>query len=96
MDDLFGQAMERIDLELVQEYKEKGYVIDCIKKRAIQFSHSLIELKRQRMRKKSKKNIIPLDAAIWLVPYNRDSPLLEMRDICLTADTVCRKVSPNV
>lgn len=96
MSDLFSQAIERVDLELIQEYKEEGYEIDRIEKRTVQFSHGPIELKRRRMRKKGMKSIVPLDAAIGLAPYKRYSPLVEMKAVSLAADSVYRKASDAI
>lgn len=66
----FSKALERIDLELILEYKEKGYEIDRIEKRTVQFSFGPVELKRRRMRKKGEKSIVPLDLAIGLKNIN--------------------------
>ena len=96
MSDFFSQAIERVDLELIQEYKEEGYEIDRIEKRTVQFSHGPIELKRRRMRKKGMKSIVPLDAAIGLAPYKRYSPLVEMKAVSLAADSVYRKASDAI
>ena len=48
---LFSKALERIDLELILEYKEKGFEIDRIEERTVQFSFGPVVLKRRRMRK---------------------------------------------
>ena len=52
---LFSNALERIDLELILEYKDKGYEIDRIEKRTVQFSFGPVVLKRRRMQKKVRK-----------------------------------------
>ena len=52
---LFSNALERIDLELILKYKDKGYEIDRIEKRTVQFSFGPVVLKRRRMRKKVRK-----------------------------------------
>ena len=57
----FSKALERIDLELILEYKEKGYEIDRIEKRTVQFSFGPVELERRRMRKKGEKSIVRTD-----------------------------------
>ncbi|MDN6290893.1 MAG: ISLre2 family transposase [Tetragenococcus koreensis] len=93
LSNLFSQAMERIDLELIQEYKEEGYEIDRIEKRTVQFSHGPVELKRRRMRKRGEKSVVPLDAAIGLEKYKRYSPLVEMKAVRLASDSVYRKAA---
>lgn len=93
---LFSKALERIDLELILEYKEKGYEIDRIEKRTVQFSFGPVELKRRRMRKKGEKSIVPLDLAIGLEKHKRYSPLVEMKAVSLASDSVYRKASDAI
>lgn len=93
LSDLFAQAIERVDLELIQEHKEQGYEIDRIEKRTIQFIYGPVELKRRRMRKKGEKSVIPLDEAIGLKKYKRYSPLVEMKAVTLASDSVYRKAA---
>jgi len=90
---LFSKALERIDLELIQEYKEKGFEIDRIEERTVQFSFGPVTLKRRRMRKKGEKSVIPLDLAIGLDKHKRYSPLVEMKAVSLASDSVYRKAS---
>src|SRR5699024_6721764 len=56
---LFSKALERIDLELILEYKEKGFEIDRIEERTVQFSFGPVVLKRRRMRKKRREKYCP-------------------------------------
>lgn len=37
LSELFSQALSQIDLELIQDYKDDGYVIDRVEKRTIHF-----------------------------------------------------------
>ncbi|WP_159431729.1 hypothetical protein [Atopostipes suicloacalis] len=46
-------------MELILEYKEKGFEIDRIEKRTVQFSFGPVVLKRRRMRKKGEKKYCP-------------------------------------
>lgn len=96
LSELFAQALSRIDLELVQTYKEKGYEIDRIEKRTIQFSFGPIEVKRRRMRKKGEKSVVPLDTAIGLEKHKQYSPLVEMKAAYLASDSVYRKASDAI
>ena len=93
---LFSNALERIDLELILEYKDKGFEIDRIEKRTVQFSFGPVELKRRRMRKKGEKSIVPLDLAIGLEKHKRYSPLVEMKAVSLASDSVYRKASDAI
>ena len=93
---LFSNALERIDLELILEYKDKGYEIDRIEKRTVQFSFGPVVLKRRRMRKKGEKSIVPLDLAIGLEKHKRYSPLVEMKAVSLASDSVYRKASDAI
>ena len=93
---LFSNALERIDLELILEYKDKGYEIDRIERRTVQFSFGPVELKRRRMRKKGEKSIVPLDLAIGLEKHKRYSPLVEMKAVSLASDSVYRKASDAI
>lgn len=93
---LFSKALERIDLELILEYKEKGFEIDRIEERTVQFSFGPVRLKRRRMRKKGKKSIVPLDIAIGLEKHKRYSPLVEMKAVSLASDSVYRKASDAI
>lgn len=94
--DLFSQAIERVDLELIQEYKENGYEIDRIEKRTVQFGFGATELRRRRMRKKGEKSVVPLDTAIGLDKRKRYSPLVEMKAASLASDSVYRKVADAI
>lgn len=96
LSDLFSKALERVDLELIQEYKDQGYEIDRVEKRTVQFTHGPVELKRRRMRKKGEKSIVPLDASIGLEKYKRYSPLVEMKAVRLASDSVYRKASDAI
>lgn len=96
LSDLFSQALERVDLELIQEYKDQGYEIDRVEKRTVQFTHGPVELKRRRMRKKGENSIVPLDASIGLEKYKRYSPLVEMKAVRLASDSVYRKASDAI
>jgi len=93
---LFSKALERIDLELILEYKEKGFEIDRIEERTVQFSFGPVVLKRRRMRKKGEKSIVPLDIAIGLEKHKRYSPLVEMKVVSLASDSVYRKASDAI
>ena len=90
---LFSKALERIDLELILDYKNKGFEIDRIEERTVQFSFGPVVLKRRRMRKKGEKSIVPLDIAIGLEKHKRYSPLVEMKAVTLASDSVYRKAS---
>lgn len=96
LSDIFSKALERVDLELIQEYKDKGYEIDRIEERTVQFSFGPVVLKRRRMRKKGEKSIVPLDAAIGLEKHKRYSPLVEMKAVSLASDSVYRKASDAI
>src|SRR5699024_10603850 len=85
---LFSKALERIDLELILEYKEQGFEIDRIEERTVQFSFGPVVLKRRRMRKKGEKSVVPLDLAIGLEKHKRYSPLVEMKAISLASDAI--------
>ena len=52
---LFSKALERIDLELILEYKEKGFEIDRIEERTVQFSFGPVVLKDDVCEKKVKR-----------------------------------------
>lgn len=93
---LLSKALERIDLELILEYKEKGFEIDRIEERTVQFSFGPVVLKRRRMRKKGEKSVVPLDLAIGLEKHKRYSPLVEMKAISLASDSVYRKASDAI
>ena len=93
---LFSKALERIDLELILEYKEKGFEIDRIEERTVQFSFGPVVLKRRRMRKKGEKSVVPLDLAIGLEKHKRYSPLVEMKAVSLASDSVYRKASDAI
>jgi len=93
---LFSRALERIDLELIQEYKETGYEIDRIEERTVQFSFGPVVLKRRRMRKKDEKSVVPLNLAIGLEKHKRYSPLVEMKAVSLASDSVYRKASDAI
>lgn len=96
LSELFSQALSRVDLELIQDYKADGYEIDRVEKRTVQFGFGPVEIKRRRMRKKGEKSIVPLDPAIGLEKHKRYSPLVEMKAVCLAADSVYRKASDAV
>ena len=93
---LFSKALERIDLELILDYKDKGFEIDRIEERTVQFSFGPVVLKRRRMRKKGEKSIVPLDIAIGLEKHKRYSPLVEMKAVTLASDSVYRKASDAI
>src|SRR5699024_3767177 len=90
---LFSKALERIDLELILDYKDKGFEIDRIEERTVQFSFGPVVLKRRRMRKKGEKSIVPLDIAIGLEKHKRYSTLVEMKAVSLPSHSVYRKES---
>lgn len=94
--DLFAQALSRIDLELIQPYKDKGFEIDRVENRTVQFSFGPVEMKRRRMRKKGEKSVVPLDSTLGLEKYKRYSPLVEMKAAYLASDSVYRKASDAI
>lgn len=94
--DLFRQTFERIDQELVQDYKERGYEIDKKETRYIQFSFGNVELPRRRMRKKGVKSVIPLDEAFGLKKHRRHSPLVEMKAAQMASDETYRKAAEAI
>ncbi len=94
--DLFAQALSRIDLELIQPYKDKGFEIDRVEKRTVQFSFGPVEMKRRRMRKKGEQSVVPLDSTLGLEKYKRYSPLVEMKAAYLASDSVYRKASDAI
>jgi len=94
--ELFSQALSRIDMELIQDYKADGYEIDRVEKRTVQFVFGPVHLKRRRMRKKGEKSVIPLDSAIGLEKHKRYSPLVEMKAACLASDSVYRKAADAI
>ena len=96
LSEVFSKALERVDLELILEYKDKGYEIDRIEERTVQFSFGPVVLKRRRMRKKGEKSIVPLDLAIGLEKHKRYSPLVEMKAVSLASDSVYRKASDAI
>src|SRR5699024_4855427 len=93
---VFSRALERRSSDLILEYKEKGFEIDRIEERTVQFSFGPVVLKRRRMRKKGEKNIVPLDIAIGLEKHKRYSPLVEMKVVSLASDSVYRKASDAI
>src|SRR5699024_7558522 len=94
--ELFSQALSRIDMELIQDYKADGYEIDRVEKRTVQFVFGPVHLKRRRMRKKGEKSVIPLYSAIGLEKHKLYSPLVEMKAACLASDSVYRKAADAI
>ncbi|WP_161879815.1 ISLre2 family transposase [Alkalibacterium sp. MB6] len=93
---LLAAAFKQIDLELLYDYKEKGYEIDSIPDRTLQFTFGTMAFKRHRMRKKGEKSIIPFDKAIGLKARIRNSPLVEMKAAQLASDGTYRKAEEAI
>lgn len=83
LSEVFSKALEHVDLELILDYKEKGYEIDGIEERTVQFSFGPVVLKKRRMWKMGEKSIVPLDLTIGLEKHKRYSPLEEMKVVSL-------------
>lgn len=96
MCEMVSQALEAIDLELIHAHKEQGYEIDKTKKRTVQFSFGEVEIRRRRLRKEGNPSVTPLDGAIGLDKYVRQSPLVEMKAAQLASDGVYRKAADAI
>ncbi|MDN6317949.1 MAG: ISLre2 family transposase, partial [Lactococcus lactis] len=93
---LLSTAFKQIDLELLPEYKEKGYEIDSVPKRTLCMTVGPVGIARHRMRKEGEKSIIPFDQAIGLKPRKRHSPLVEMKAAQIASDGTYRKAEEAI
>lgn len=57
---------QRLDKELYATYYEKGWRVDRIETRTIQFIFGEVRFERRRLRKKGEKSFLPLDKALGL------------------------------
>lgn len=71
---LMQHAIERIDKELYQQYKHKGWHVDNIEPRTVQFVFGKITYYRRRLKKEGRPSFIALDKALGLQKYKRYSP----------------------
>lgn len=70
---IVGLLFQRLDKELYATYYEKGWRIDRIESRTIQFIFGEVRFERRRLRKKGEKSFLPLDEALGLEKRKRYS-----------------------
>jgi len=96
MGEMVASALERVDLEVVQDYKENGWEIAGTEPRTISFSFGPVTYKRRRMRKKGEKSVLALDRTLGLKKHKRYTPLVGMKAAHLASDSVYRKAADAI
>ena len=72
-----GKAMEIIDGELAEKYKEKGYWVERRDKRSIQCIFGELVYQRRLMKAEGKRSVYPLDKELGIEAYQRNTAYME-------------------
>lgn len=93
---IIALAFERIDDELAESYKAKGYKVERKDIRTIQGIFGPLTYKRRLMKKEEEKAFYPLDRQLGFERYRRYTPYLELCIVKLAARSVYRVVEESV
>lgn len=90
------EALERLDMEIIQPYLVDGWEIDRLEARQLTFLFGTASFKRRRLRKAGQKSFLPLDKAIGLNPRERYSPSFNEKLSLLTTGMTFRQASTSL
>ena len=88
-----AEALEIIDAEVAEKYKQKGYEIARRDWRTIQCIFGAVRFKRRLLKKSTKKSIYPMDQELGLVPYQRYTPYFQYCVAQIAAKSVYRSTA---
>lgn len=90
------QFLYRYNQKLIYKYIEKGWEIDGIESRTIQFLFGKLTFKRHRLRKEGEKSFLPLDKTLGLPPRDNYSAGVKLTCARLSARMPFRQATKTI
>ena len=91
-----GKAMEIIDGELAEKYKEKGYWVERRDKRSIQCVFGELVYQRRLMKAEGKRSVYPLDKELGIEAYQRNTTYMEWKIAQVASQSTYRNTAAAV